>query len=630
MNIFISSTFDDLIDYRETVHTAIRRLQNHGEDMIYWSADERTALAVSIERVSSSDLLILVLAHRYGTVPPGEERSFVEAEYDEARKRNIPVLAFFIEPMHPWPPPYIDPAPLAEKLAAFKTRIGQECVRQFFRTTESLAVLVTEALANFDRQRIEIPEPAALGHDALVLVQPRYDLVRRANARVVIGKGPDGLPLLLGVKRSQSLDSMLSRIAKLLEREKTAAPLDGISRVLVEEGERIWRNKGIWKIPVDSGAMPSCYVSYKSLSTLFAPSLLALTIPLPSGYQQNEVRDFRNRSTEQTTQASILVSRFGPDERVQSIGGENRFIALSLDNDETYVAGWRPGGAKHRGAPQSWRTFIEESMHGFSECRFVITRHRSPDLSEDIFRGVLAEYPHALSRALSATRYDERVRYSIVFSASRRALAEIVLRIADQLRGIHSSGRIHGDIKPHNILLTECGPVLIDMLSLSIGELSPALSPGWAAPEQVAVQPVSAATDIYPLGLMLTRLLNASLTGEVAEYVIPEKRDGRGPNKIGLLKNPRIYMAPENDVVARRSRIPWLDFTERCLLFDQKQRISSIDDFTEGLQSLLLVHPLTGYVDFTLTQPVQLARLPDGSELPCRIADDDWSPYYAT
>src|SRR5687768_12560073 len=64
LRIFLSSTFVDLEVHRAAVHSAIQKMEGHANDMIYWSADERAPEASSVERVTESDLVILIVAHR--------------------------------------------------------------------------------------------------------------------------------------------------------------------------------------------------------------------------------------------------------------------------------------------------------------------------------------------------------------------------------------------------------------------------------------------------------------------------------------------------------------------------------------------------------------------------------------
>src|SRR5688572_7617169 len=168
VKVFISSTFSDLVEHREAVHTAIHQMKHHADDMIYWSADERTPTTASVENVKQSNLMILIVAHRYGSLAPGDGRSFTEVEYDAASKNGVPVFAFFVDPLHPWPPNHIEVnEALREKLLTFRQRVETECVRQFFTTPESLAMMVTQAIANFDKRSKHTPtaeprEPARL------------------------------------------------------------------------------------------------------------------------------------------------------------------------------------------------------------------------------------------------------------------------------------------------------------------------------------------------------------------------------------------------------------------------------------------------------------------------------------
>ena len=95
----------------------------------------------------------------------------------------------------------------------------------------------------------------------------------------------------------------------------------------------------------------------------------------------------------------------------------------------------------------------------------------------------------------------------------RQAIGRAIRSLAASLRKLHFKGEIHGDINPANLLATNRGLDPIDSLGLAEGDLSPAMTPGWAAPEQVAGFRVAAQTDQYPIGLMLLWLVGGAMYG---------------------------------------------------------------------------------------------------------------------
>ena len=81
--VFVCSTFDDLEQEREAVLDAIRRVQQRHNAMEFFGARPGRPIDVCLDEVRKSDLLVVIVGLKYGSLPAGMGISYSQAEYEE-------------------------------------------------------------------------------------------------------------------------------------------------------------------------------------------------------------------------------------------------------------------------------------------------------------------------------------------------------------------------------------------------------------------------------------------------------------------------------------------------------------------------------------------------------------------
>lgn len=149
MKVYISSTFNDLAEHRSTAANVLRKLGHDVRGMETYVAESTRPAELCQRDAASADLVVLLIAWRYGYVPTGLERSVTELEYEAAVDAGRLVLAFIVPSEAPWPASRMDAITREnerERVEAFRARVSRDHIVATFTTPETLAAEVATAV----------------------------------------------------------------------------------------------------------------------------------------------------------------------------------------------------------------------------------------------------------------------------------------------------------------------------------------------------------------------------------------------------------------------------------------------------------------------------------------------------
>lgn len=171
-----------------------------------------------------------------------------------------------------------------------------------------------------------------------------------------------------------------------------------------------------------------------------------------------------------------------------------------------------------------------------------------------------------------------------------RQTAEVTVQLCNALMEVHEQGLLHRDLKPSNIMLfrDEDGHVRVKLLDFGVAKIvDPGThdaikltaagafigTPRYASPEQMRREPLSSASDVYAVGLIMWEML----TGEPA---VPET---------DYSSCVRAHISPDEWRLPRDCGYPadMIRIVERSTAKDKDQRFQSCGALKRALQHYL-------------------------------------------
>jgi nucleoside 2-deoxyribosyltransferase len=94
--VFISSTYRDLLKERQTAVQAVLDAGHIPAGMELFAAGDEAQLAVIKRWIDESDIYMLILGVRYGTPEPTSKKGYTHVEYEYAAAQGKPVFAVYL------------------------------------------------------------------------------------------------------------------------------------------------------------------------------------------------------------------------------------------------------------------------------------------------------------------------------------------------------------------------------------------------------------------------------------------------------------------------------------------------------------------------------------------------------
>lgn len=195
-------------------------------------------------------------------------------------------------------------------------------------------------------------------------------------------------------------------------------------------------------------------------------------------------------------------------------------------------------------------------MQRFSQERRILARLEHPNIARLVDGGI---GEHGIP--YFAMEYVEGLPINLFVSTQRLDVAatlKLFQAVCDAVQYAHRSLVVHRDLKPSNILVANDGtPKLLDfgiaklLATTDVSSQATAtrvFTPDYAAPEQIAGAPVTTATDVYSLGVVLYELLAGAKPYTFKSGSPNDRTDPTPPSTRCAIADPRRGRVLRGDV----------------------------------------------------------------------------------
>lgn len=156
LQVFVSSTYTDLHEERQAAVEAILTAGHIPAGMELFAAGDESQMSVIKRWIDESDVYLLILGGRYGSVEPTSQKSYIHLEYEYAVEQNKPFFAVVIEEDHleakiKSAGSLVIERDNPQKLKEFKAQVLSKLVK-FWRDPRDIKLAIMETMAEFSRR----------------------------------------------------------------------------------------------------------------------------------------------------------------------------------------------------------------------------------------------------------------------------------------------------------------------------------------------------------------------------------------------------------------------------------------------------------------------------------------------
>lgn len=332
-----------------------------------------------------------------------------------------------------------------------------------------------------------------------------------------------------------------------------------------------------------------------------------------------ETSDLHPHAPERTVR--VEGQRFGAYQVIREIGrGGMGAVYLAARADDQY---------KKRVALKILRSDInaQEVLNRFRHERQILASFDHPNIAGLLDGGTTPNgEPYLVMDYIEGTPIDQYCDSHGLTVAERITLFR---QVCAAVQYVHQNLIVHRDLKPSNILVTPEGvPKLLDfgiakilkpeMMATMVDATRAedrVMTPAYASPEQVRGEPITTASDVYSLGVVLYELFTGrrpyrmrSVTAhELARAICEDEPDrpstaisrtDRGqPQKAALREELSRKRSTEPDRLERRLKGDLDNILLKAMRKEPQRRYGSVEQFSEDLHRHLANLPVSAHED---------------------------------